>query len=229
MLRFPKDFLTTREQKALLFVCAFGLFGMLLSGLTGTHSGGQIKGKPAQELEASIKEDKVPQIDIRTANLEELMQLPGIGEKRAQDIIDYRAESGFNSVRDLLNIKGIGEKTLAKMQPSLVPISEADGALAQQAQTDIVQDTEAGNKTKSPPGKASSTQSVSKGELTNMVNINSAGIEELCTLPGIGKVKAQAIIDYRTQNGAFQSIEGITQVKGIGTKTLEKIRNRLSI
>ena len=55
------------------------------------------------------------------------------------------------------------------------------------------------------------------------MNINTADSEELETLPGIGPVKAQAIVDYRNESGNFSSIEDLDNVKGIGAKTLEKL------
>ena len=56
-----------------------------------------------------------------------------------------------------------------------------------------------------------------------IVNINAADVEELEKLPGIGEVLAQRIIEYRSANGEFSSIEDLDNVKGIGEKTLEKL------
>ena len=55
------------------------------------------------------------------------------------------------------------------------------------------------------------------------ININTASEPELLTVPGIGPSKAKSILEYREQNGAFESIEQLTEVKGIGAKTLEKL------
>ena len=57
------------------------------------------------------------------------------------------------------------------------------------------------------------------------VNINQADLAQLETLPGIGAKKAQAIIDYRTANGSFHSLEDLGKVKGIGPKMLEKLKD----
>ncbi|MEG0979054.1 MAG: helix-hairpin-helix domain-containing protein [Oscillospiraceae bacterium] len=62
-----------------------------------------------------------------------------------------------------------------------------------------------------------------------IVNINTAMLDELLSLDGIGEVKANAIIEYRTKNGSFNSVDELINVSGIGKKTLDKIRNYVTI
>ena len=59
------------------------------------------------------------------------------------------------------------------------------------------------------------------------IEINSAELYQLDTLPGIGPVKAQAIIDYRRKHGSFTRVEDLQQVYGIGPKTVEKLRDKV--
>ncbi|WP_210144312.1 helix-hairpin-helix domain-containing protein [Staphylococcus sp. GDY8P94P] len=61
------------------------------------------------------------------------------------------------------------------------------------------------------------------------VNLNTAKESELTSIPGIGKVKAKAIIEYREQNGNFKSIDQLKEINGFGTKTIEKLSSYLTI
>ena len=74
----------------------------------------------------------------------------------------------------------------------------------------------------SPPTASGSSQSGAP-QTAGQVSINNGSSEELQTLPGIGPVKAQAIIDYRNRIGGFKSLDEINAVKGIGEKTYAKI------
>ena len=71
---------------------------------------------------------------------------------------------------------------------------------------------------------------IDKNEENNhLININTASLNELLNLPGIGSSKAQAIVDYRTNNGLFQSKEDIVNVSGISEKMYENIKELITI
>ena len=63
----------------------------------------------------------------------------------------------------------------------------------------------------------------------DMININTASAEELATLDNVGEARAQAIVEYRDQQGAFPSVSALVNVSGIGPSTLERNRDRLTV
>lgn len=75
--------------------------------------------------EAPAKEDL--RVDLNHAGLEELVELPGIGEQVAKRILDYREKNGpFETTEELMNVRGIGEKTYLKLEPYLTLGGEKD-------------------------------------------------------------------------------------------------------
>lgn len=70
---------------------------------------------------------------------------------------------------------------------------------------------------------------VSAVPLCTRININTASVSELETLPGIGPARAADIVKYREQQGFFKNIEELTEISGIGPKTLENLRNLITI
>jgi len=63
----------------------------------------------------------------------------------------------------------------------------------------------------------------------DLININTASLDELDALPGIGPTIAQRIIDYREQNGAFSAIEEIMNVSGVGPTTFDNIKDLITV
>lgn len=115
-------------------ILALGLAFLLLAG--GYRLGGEGQGRPYQvsvtRADQPAAEDPLPtadssrpdsllegeRINVNTAGYYDLMRLPGIGEKRARAILDWREEhGGFSTPEQLLEIRGIGEKILEGLLP----------------------------------------------------------------------------------------------------------------
>lgn len=73
------------------------------------------------------------------------------------------------------------------------------------------------------------TAASSAPPLTGVVNINTASAEELQLLPGVGESRARAILATRKQQGGFSKVEDLTQVKGIGSSMLERMRPHVTL
>ncbi len=78
-----------------------------------------------------------------------------------------------------------------------------------------------------PPVSPPSAQPLKSGQ-ESKVNINTASAEELDALPGVGPAIAQRIVDYRTENGPFATIEDIMNVKGIGPATFARLKDHIT-
>ena len=84
-------------------------------------------------------------------------------------------------------------------------------------------------KNKNENSSTSNNLSIISKDTDNIVSINSATLDDLMTIKGIGKVKAEAIIEYRKEFGPFKSIEDIKNVSGIGSSTFEKIKDYIKL
>lgn len=66
-------------------------------------------------------------------------------------------------------------------------------------------------------------------ETDGRININTADVTQLCTIPGIGESRAQSIVTYREQNGAFGAVEDIMKVSGIKDGLFQKIKDKIKV
>jgi competence protein ComEA len=164
-------------------------------------------------------------ININTATVEQLDQLPGVGKAIAQRIVDYRTKTPFKTIEEIKNVKGIGDKKFEKMKDLIV----VEGGAAPSAQV-----ATSAKSTPKPKPTTAATNATSAPKPTaappagGKININTATVDQLSQLPGIGKEMAQRIVDYRTKT-PFKTIDDIKNVKGIGKAKFGKIKDSISV
>ena len=130
-------------------------------------------------------------------------------ESRMQEVI--KKAGGFTEEADETKIN-LAQKITDQMQ-MIVPNlhSKQEGGVTEG-------NSEKGNMSNTTPSNSKQ----------GTVNINTATLEELQTIKGIGKKKAEAILQYRKEHGAFRTKEDLLQVKGIGKKALEAIESQVT-
>lgn len=117
--------------------------------------------------------------------------------------------------------------------PAAEPVTISDKTAGEYAPAES-ETTHATVRAQTSPVNSEQTEQTKQTEPTeqaqpDLINVNTATAEELMMLNGIGEVKAQAIIDYREEHGRFSNVDELINVKGIGEKTLEKIRSSVTV
>ena len=109
-------------QKA-LGMCGVAIMLVTLAGLVGHAQGRAMAGAPSAS--AKVKATAAAPVNVNTATIADLLALPNIGAATAARIIEYRQKNGgFKKIEDLMNVKGIGEKSFLKLKP-LVTVTAA--------------------------------------------------------------------------------------------------------
>lgn len=193
-----------KSMLVLLAVVALAAGGAFYAGIHGQEEAVTLDAGAAPQAKAPAKESEIVVYVAGAVNRPGVVQLAE--GARAKDAVD--ACGGFLPTADTNGVN-LAQKLKDGMQVT-VPEKSPQGTAAQGA---------AGG------AQAGAAKSLPEG----MVNINTADEKELDKLPGIGPAMAKRIVEYRTENGAFQAPEEIKRVKGIGDAKYEKMKDKIAL
>lgn len=164
-------------------------------------------------------------LDLNQATASEMEQLPGFGPGLASRTIRFREDHGpFESIEDLKNVGGIGDRTIEKIKPWVTLTLRKTTTESLDPEPDRL--SRQSPKIMAVAPARTATMKSKPGD--SKLNINSASAEELVKLPGIGIQIAKRIIEARSQR-AFSTIDDLRRVSGIGPKRLDAIRELVCI
>lgn len=197
MRNYLRNYLTPNEQRVLYIILIVSFVSIIAFNITNNHLySDEVK---QDSILTDIKNPYEISVNIIHASKEELMQIPGIGSKKADNIIAFRDTFMITSNSQLTLIRGIGEKSLAKWLPYLENLSQDSLAVSK---AEILKD---------------------RGGDVGRIDINTATLENLTMVKGVGQKKAKAIRNFIESNNGISDLNELLTIKGIGKKTLAKI------
>ncbi len=166
----------------------------------------------AESLYAAVQRRREPlgeseRIDPNTATEVELDRLPGVGPALARAILLSRQREGrFRTLRDLERVRGLGSNSVERLAPYVT--------LPGGARQPGIRAVGRPRGDEKPPGP-------------RRLDLNTATLEELEALPGIGPARAAAILRWRQHHGPFRRLDDLLEVPGIGPATVGRLRGRV--
>ena len=213
---------TIKDNKFRLLILAIILIiCLLIIYLRNNKKDKKIEEITIIETTTTIKEEKVNYIDIKGS-----VKNPGVYEFKENDrVIDaINKAGGLTKDANTTNIN-LSQKLKSEMVIYVYNNSEIKDN-AKNLTCDNICKTEVieVNNCVDIPKKAESNE-----ESNDIININTASLEELMTLSGIGESKAKNIIEYRSSNGKFNTIDDIKNINGIGESLFNKIKEKIKV
>ena len=153
----------------------------------------------AEKIEASTTQETVIFVDIKGA-----VKNPGVYQMKVGDRVKDAIDAAGGLTEEADSQKVNLAKRLEDQMAIVVP--------------------KVGEEAEEIPAGETRKEATKEGK----VNINTATVEELKTLKGVGEKKAEAIIEYRKKNGSFQTKEDLMKVRGIGKKLFESFQERIA-
>ena len=216
------------ERRALLLLLGLAVAGHAVRYLA-TRPGeppGQIQllatlspGSPEAQRDSAMRQARPlgpgEKVDIETATVSELARLPKVGVRLAKTILADREIHGpFSGLAGLDRVPGVGPGLLKVISPHAV----FNGRLSGPAQG-------------ADCSRSDTLPAVCPGtsKTASPVSLNSATLEELDALPGIGRTKAAAIVQYRAEHGPFTQAEELARVPGFGPGALRRLQQHISV
>ena len=229
----------------IIFIIVFilGLFYIKYNMLNNSEV--VLDDKKSDDLE--LKEEEVLEVKLIHVDVKGAVKKPGVYEvssdKLVIDAVNLAGGLSDNADTSFINL---AKKVQDEMVVIIYTADEVKKALTDDNNNSIIKvidkkcvcpsikndaciNTNSNNKTSTSnkDNSSSNTNNTSNEEI--LVNINTASLEELESIPGIGESKAKAIISYREEVGSFSSIEDIKNVSGIGDSLYEKIKTYITI
>ncbi len=223
-----------KENNKLLYILIlFIVCVAVLSALTIKKDKVVFELQTSEQSEKEILSDS--QVNVMCFNIndvtkDELISIDGIGEKTANRIIEYRTLNGkFQSFDELYNIENIGPKTFEILSQYLFLDVENTSSQTYTQTNSITKPKQTIATTTSiiettTEISTEQTEISTEIQINYPIDINTATMNELMSIKGIGEVKATAIIEYRNSKRIIYSIDELLEVKGIGEKTLDEIK-----
>ncbi|MDP7422769.1 MAG: helix-hairpin-helix domain-containing protein, partial [bacterium] len=192
------------------------------SGPSAVKQGTVVASAPKPKPSSVVSASGTPSlVNINTATVKELMELPRIGKGTAEKIVKLREErGGFKKIEDLLEVPRLSQSALDGLK-HLITLG-GSGTPAGGAEPDTVV---APKPKPASPAPVPTTPPATSG----LVNINTATVKELMELPRIGKGTAEKIVKLREERGGFKKIEELLEVPRLGQSAFDKFKHLVTV